>query len=117
MFLLCNLNEVHKKHLIDSMLNLLQFSCSPTKEFSSLFQDLLFNIENEDIEKQLIINFLERIVYDPYPWGIIYTLNLLMENDKFKNVAKLYLKYNKELENNLKKCMDTIKMNEIHEKI
>ena len=109
MFLLCNLNEIHKKHLIDSILNLLQFSCSPTKEFSALFQDLLFHIENEDIEKQLMINFLERIIYDPYPWGIIYTLNSLMQNDKFKNVAKFYLKNNEELENNLQKCIDIIK--------
>ena len=57
MLLLYYLNKVHKQHLIYSILNLLQFSCSPTKEFSVLFQDLLFYIKNEDNEKQLILNY------------------------------------------------------------
>ena len=89
LFLLCNLNEVHKKHLIDSILNLMQFNCPPTIEFSSLFQDLLLNIGNEDIEKQLIFNFRERIYGFPIPWGIKYTYDLLLKNEKYeKNVFK-----------------------------
>ena len=103
LFLLCNLNEIHKKHLIDSILNLLRFDSLPTIEFSSLFQDLLLNIENEDIEKQLIFHFLERIFCVPIPWGIRYTYKLLMKNEKFKNMKKIYLKDNEEIENALNK--------------
>ena len=103
LFLLCNLNEIHKKHLIDSILNLLRFDSLPTIEFSSLFQDLLLNIENEDIEKQLIFHFFERILFFPIPWGIRYTYKLLMKNEKFKNMKKMYLKNNNEIENILNK--------------
>ena len=92
LFLLCNLNEIHKKHLIDSILNLMQSNCSPTIEFSSLFQDLLVNIENDDIEKQLIFNFRERFHCFPIPWGIEDTYKQLMENEKFKNMKKKIFK-------------------------
>ena len=90
LFLLCNLNEIHKKHLLDSILNLLRFDSLPTIEFSSLFQDLLLNIDNEDIEKQLIVNFLERFIYEPIPWGIKYTFKNLIKNAKFKKMEKNY---------------------------
>ena len=103
LFLLCNLNEIHKKHLIDSILNLLQFDSSTTIEFSSLFQDILLDIESEDIEKQLIFHFFERILFFPIPWGIRYTYKLLMKNEKFKNMKKMYLKNNNEIENTLNK--------------
>ena len=113
MFLICNLNEVHKKHLIDSILNLLQYPCSFTIEFSSLFQDLLLNIGNENIEKQLLLNFLKRITCEPLPWGIIYTLKSINENDKFKNIKKLYFKGNEKMEDFLNKVFEQIKKNEL----
>ena len=103
MFLLCNLNEMHKKHLIDSILNMLQYDCFYTKDFSLLFQDLFFHIDNEDIEKQLLINFLKRYIYEPLPWGISNTFESLKENEKYKNIEKMYIKGNEKMENLLDK--------------
>ena len=103
MFLLCNLNEMHKKHLIDSILNMLQYDCFYTKDFSLLFQDLFFHIDNEDIEKQLLINFLKRYIYEPLPWGISYTFESLKENEKYKNIEKMYIKGNEKMETLLDK--------------
>ena len=40
-FLLTNLNEIHKKYLIDSILNALRFPCSQTINYSLLFQELM----------------------------------------------------------------------------
>lgn len=103
LFLICNLNEIHKKHLIDSILNSLILPNSSIIDFSSLFQDLLLNIENEDIEKQLIINLLERTLYVPVPLGIRNIVKCLLKNDKFKNMEKNYFKSNEEIENLLEK--------------
>ena len=101
LFLLCNLNEIHKKHLIDSILNSLILPSSSIIDFSSLFQDLLLNVENEDIEKQLIINLLERTLYEPIPLGIKNIIECLSKNDKYKNMEKNFFKSNPEIENHL----------------
>ena len=99
LFLLCNLNEIHKNHLIDSILNLLRFNSTITIYFCSLFQELLSNLENEDIEKQLVFNLLRRVSCEPKPWGIIYTYSkVIKENDKYKNIEKIYLKGNEKRE-------------------
>ena len=103
LFLLCNLNEIHKKHLIDSILNSLILPTSSIVDFASLFQDLLLNIENEDIEKQLIINLLERSLYEPIPLDIKNIIKSLLKNDKFKNMENNYLKSNAEIEYHLTK--------------
>ena len=97
LFLLCNLNEIHKKHLIDSILNSIILPNSSIVDFASLFQDLLLNIENEDIEKQLIINLLERSLYEPIPLGIKNIIKSLLKNDKFKNMENSYIKSNAEI--------------------
>ena len=96
-FLLCNLNEIHKKYLIDSILNALRFPSSQTIEYSELFQKLLINLENEDIEEQLIVNILERMIYKPIPWGIKYTLNCLFNNKKYQQIEKKFIALNNEL--------------------
>ena len=96
-FLLGNLNEIHKKYLIDSILNALRFPCSQTINYSILFQELFFNLENEDIEKQLMVNILERMLYKPIPWGIKYTLNCLINNEKYKQLEKKYINQNDEI--------------------
>ena len=101
LFLLCNLNEIHKKHLIDSILNSLILPSSSIIDFSSLFQDLLLNVENEDIEKQLIINLLERTLYEPIPLGIKNIIECLSKNDKYKNMENNFFKSNPEIENHL----------------
>jgi hypothetical protein len=103
LFLLCNLNEMHKKHLMDSILNSLILPKSSIIDFSLLFQDLLLNIENEDIEKQLIINLLERTLYVPIPLGIKNIVKCLLKNEKFRNMEKNYFKSNEEIENLLEK--------------
>ena len=110
LYLLCNLNEIHKKHLIDSILNAQLFLNSTIIDFSSLFQELLLNIENEDIEKQLITNLLERFLYEPIPLGIRNTFKCLSENDKFKHMEKIYLKGNEEIENFLEEIHKQIKL-------
>ena len=102
-FLLYNLNEVHKKYLIDSILNALKFPCSQTINFSILFQELFINIGNEDLEKQLIVNILERILYKPIPWGIKYALNNLFNNEKYRQLEKKYINENQEIVNFIKK--------------
>ena len=98
LFLICNLNENHKKYLINSILNALKCPSTQTFDFSLLFQDLLLNIDNEDIEKQLIVNFLERFIYEPIPWGIKYTFKNLIKNAKFKKMEKNYLMEKEEIE-------------------
>lgn len=97
LFLICNLNETHKKYLINSILNALKCPSTQTFDFSLLFQDLLLNIDNEDIEKQLIVNFLERFIYEPIPWGIKYTFKNLIKNAKFKKMEKNYLMEKEEI--------------------
>ena len=96
-FLLSNLNEIHKKYLIDSILNALRFPCSQTFNYSILFQELYVNLENEDIEKQLMVNILERMLYKPIPWGIKYTLKSLFNNVKYKQLEKNYINQNDEI--------------------
>ena len=96
-FLLCNLNEIHKKYLIDSILNALRFPSSQTIMYSELFQELFINLENEDIEEQLIVNILERTIYKPIPWGIKYTLNCLFNNKKYQQLVKKFIALNNEL--------------------
>ena len=96
-FLICNLDEINKKYLIDSILNALRFPCSQAISFSLLFQELFINIDNEDIEKQLMENILERALYNPIPWGIKYTLNCLFNNEKYQQLEKKYIKKNVEV--------------------
>ena len=115
LFLLKNLTNVNKKYLIDSILNCLRFPCPQTIDFSSLFQELLINIEIESIEKQLIINFLERFLYDdPIPWGIRYTFKCLIKNEKFEIMEKKYLKGNEVIENYLEKIHAQIRADELN---
>jgi hypothetical protein len=96
-FLICNLDEINKKYLIDSILNALRFPCSQAISYSLLFQELFINIDNEDIEKQLMENILERALYNPIPWGIKYTLNCLLNNEKYQHLEKIYIKNNDEV--------------------
>ena len=115
LFLLKNLTDVNNKYLIDSILNCLRFPCPQTIDFSSLFQELLINIEIESIEKQLIINFLERFLYDdPIPWGIRYTFKCLIKNEKFEIMEKKYLKGNEVIENYLEKIHAQIRADELN---
>ena len=102
-FLLGNLNEIHKKHLIDSILNALRFPCFQTINYSILFQELFINLENEDLEKQLMVNILERMIYKPIPWGIKITLNKLFINEKYKQLEKKYINENAEIVNFINK--------------
>ena len=107
-FLLCNLDEIHKKYLIDSILNALRFPCSQTISYSLLFQELFVNLDNEDIEKQLLENILERMLYNPKPWGIIYTLKCLLNNEKYQKLEKKYIKNSIEVNdfiNTISKCL------------
>ena len=96
-FLFCNLNEIHKKYLIDSILNALRFPCFQTINYSLLFVNLFVNLENEDLEKQLIINILERKLYEPFPWGIEYTLKNLFKNEKYQKFEKNYINQNNDI--------------------
>ena len=96
-YLLCNLNEVHKKYLIDSILNALRFPCAQTTNYCILFIELFTNLENEDLEKQLMVNILERMLYKPIPWGIKYTLNSLFGNEKYQQLEKKYITQNSEI--------------------
>ena len=96
-YLLSNLNEVHKKYLIDSILNALRFPCAQTTNYCILFIELFTNLENEDLEKQLMVNILERMLYKPIPWGIKYTLNSLFDNEKYQQLEKKYITQNSEI--------------------
>ena len=112
-FLLTNLNEVHKKYLIDSILNALRFPCSQTINYSILFQELFVNLENEDLEKQLMENIIERMLYKPIPWGIKYTLNSLFNNEKYKKLEKKYIKENDEIVDFINKISNCSLKNDI----
>ena len=108
-FLLCNLNEIHKKFLIDSILNSLRFSCEQTISCSILFVELFVNLENEDIEKQLIINILERALYKPIPWGVKFTLNSLFDDERFRKMKEKYFARSIEIDNFIKSLSDNKK--------
>ena len=108
-FLLCNLDEIQKKFLIDSILNSLRFSCEQTISCSILFIELFVNLENEDIEKQLMINILERALYKPIPWGIKNTLNSLFDDERFIKMEKKYIEQNIEIVNFIKSISDNKK--------
>ena len=114
-FLLTNLNEIHKKYLIDSILNALRFPCSQTINYSLLFQELFINLENEDLEIQLIVNIFERMLYNPIPWGIKYTLNCLFKNEKFKQLKNNYISQNEEIEDFINKISKAFIENENEE--
>ena len=111
-FLLCNLDEIHKKYLIDSILNALRFPCSQTISYSLLFQELFVNLDNEDIEKQLLENILERMLYNPKPWGIIYTLKCLLNNEKYQKLEKKYIKNSIEVNDFINTISNCLKENE-----
>ena len=96
-FLLSNLNEIHKKYFLDSLLNALRFPCSKTINYSILFRELFINLNNEDIEIQLIVNLLERMLYNPIPWGIKCTFNCLLNNEKFKTWKEKFISENEEI--------------------
>ena len=108
-FLLCNLDETHKKYLIDSILNSLRFSCEQTISCSILFVELFINLENEDIERQLMVNILERALYQPIPWGVKYTLNCLFDDERFQKMEKKYIDQNIEIVNFIKCISDNKK--------
>jgi len=105
-FLLCNLDEIHKKFLIDSILNSLRFSCEETISCSILFVELFVNLENEDIEKQLIINILERVLYRPVPWGVKYTLKCLFNDERYRKMETKFIEQNIEIVNLIKHISD-----------
>jgi hypothetical protein len=105
-FLICNLDEIHKKFLIDSILNSLRFSCEQTICCNILFVELFVNLENEDIEKQLMINILERALYKPIPWGVKYTLNCLFDDVRFIKMEKKYIEQNIEIANFIKRISE-----------
>ena len=112
-FLLCNLNEIHKKYLIDSILNALRFPCSQTINYSTLFNELFVNVDNEDLEKQLMVNILERMLYKPIPWGIKYTLKCLFNNEKYKKLEKKYINQNEEISDFINKIANNLLKNDI----
>ena len=107
-FLLCNLDEIQKKYLIDSILNALRFPCSQAISYSILFQELFINLDNEDIEKQLMENILERMIYYPIPWGIKYTLHGLINNEKYQKLEKKYINNNIEVVDFLNKITNNL---------
>ena len=111
-FLLCNLNEIHKKYLIDSILNALKFPCSQTINYCILFIEIFVNLDNEDLEKQLMENILERILYKPIPWGIKYTLNSLFNNEKYQQLEKKYIKQNSEIMQFIEKIYKNLQEND-----
>ena len=111
-YLLCNLNKIHKKYLIDSILNALRFPCSQTISFCILFIELFVSLDNEDLERQLMINILERMLYKPIPWGIKYTVNSLLNNEKYQQLEKKNIYQNNEIMKFIEKITINLEKNE-----
>ena len=97
-FLLTNLNEIYKNYLIDTIINALRFPSSQTINYSLLFQELFINIDNEDLKMLLIAKLFKRMLYNPIPWGIKYTLNCLFINEKFNQWKNQCISENEEFE-------------------
>ena len=112
-FLLTNLKEIYKKYLIDTIINALRFPSSQTINYSILFQEIFINIDNEDLKMLLIVKLFERMLYNPIPWGIKYTLNCLFINEKFKQWKKQYILENEELDDFINIISNILMENEI----
>ena len=94
-YLLLNLNEVQRDILIGAILNSLRFPCVQTLAYSHLFQELFFDINNDDIKEHMLNNILIRMIYKPLPWGLKYTFINMNKKEGFQKMIKPYLdKYN-----------------------
>ena len=89
------MNEVQRDILIGAILNSLRFPCVQTLAYSHLFQELFFDINNDDIKEHMLNNILIRMIYKPLPWGLKYTFINMNKKEGFQKMIKSYLdKYN-----------------------
>ena len=112
LYLLNKLSENQRNLLINAILNSLRFPCVQTMSYSLLFQELLFDINNDEIKEHLLNNLLERLLYKPIPWGLKYTMVNLYKKDKFLKIIKPFMEKYK-LNEILKKIVNNCKENDL----
>ena len=112
LYLLQKLNENQRNSLINAILNSLRFPCVQTMSYSLLFQELLFDIKNDEIKEHLLNNLLERLLYKPIPWGLKYTMINLYKKDKFIKMIKPFIEKYK-LNEILQKIVNNCKENNL----
>ena len=113
LYLLLKLNENQRNILINAILNSLRFPCVQTISYSLLFQELFFDVKNDEIKELMLNNLLERLLYKPLPWGLKYTMVNLYKRDKFLKIVKPFLEKYK-LNDVLKKIMNNCKDNDLN---
>jgi CCR4-NOT transcription complex subunit 1 len=97
------LDSDNRDHLINSILNELRYPSNQTYYFSCLLLCIFFEIKNEQIEEHILKNILERVLYKPYPWGIIVTFIELSRHPKYELFKKPYI-----VNNQYEKIIDDI---------
>ena len=91
LYLLNRLNENQRSLLINAILNSMRFPSVQTMSYSLLFQELFFDLKNDEIKEHMLNNILERLLYKPLPWGLKYTMVNLYKKDKFQKMIKPFI--------------------------
>ena len=87
-YLFINLDNENRDLLINAFLNELRFNSQQTYYFSSLLNYIFYEIKDDYIKEHILKNMLERLLYKPYPWGLIPTFITMTKNSKFQNMSK-----------------------------
>jgi hypothetical protein len=86
-YLFINLDNENRDLLINAFLNELRFNSQQTVFFSSLLNYIFYEIKDDYIKEHILKNMLERLLYKPYPWGLIPTFIIMTKNPK-QNLSK-----------------------------
>ena len=87
-YLFLNLDNENRDLLINAFLNELRFNSQQTYYFSSLLNYIFYEIKDDYIKEHILKNMLERLLYKPYPWGLIPTFIIMTKNSKFQYMSK-----------------------------
>ena len=116
LYLLNKLNENQRSLLINAILNSMRFPSVQTMSYSLLFQELFFDLKNDEIKEHMLNNILERLLYKPLPWGLKYTMVNLYKKDKFQKMIKPFIEKYK-LSDVINKIVNSCKENNLNNNI
>jgi len=88
--LMKSFDNENRDHLINSILNELRYPSNQTYYFSCLLLALFTEVKNEAIEEHILRNILERLLFKPYPWGILLTF-VQLTRPKYQLEKKSYI--------------------------
>ena len=102
--------------MINAILNSMRFPSVQTMSYSLLFQELFFDLKNDEIKEHMLNNILERLLYKPLPWGLKYTMVNLYKKDKFQKMIKPFIEKYK-LSDVINKIVNSCKENNLNNNI